>query len=495
MYRFTSLLIDRNSNGLSARRTFSTRTPCRIWAIWVNCAGMSVSYHAAAVRWPGATRCIQPVAPITLVAVVAVVACVSASRPASGVDPADLARRAGLRVVGSAHLTLITDRPERAGDGVGDLPRLFDEAVSTWTRHYRLDAERVGAWRATGCLIVDRDRFRAAGLLPTDGSVPDFENGFCLAERFWMMDQSNPAYRRHLLFHEGVHAFTVTLLRATAPAWYTEGIAEYLATHRLQTDPPASPRFVAMPLPERPADVEQLGRIERIAGLRRERTMPSLAQIFDLPTRDHRDLGAYASSWAAVAFLSGHPAFREAFHATELQPLDGRLTTRLRATADWDGLRADRDFDAFVADLDYGYDFARMAIDWSPGGPLVAEQHAAAAADRGWQNTGWSLAKGDRCSFTATGRVTVGPASARPLESEGDGITLRWYRGRPVGRLLIAQWVEPADGGRPSFQILAQGASGTCAAAADGPLYVKVNESPGDLADNAGAFTVFLTPR
>jgi hypothetical protein len=79
------------------------------------------------------------------------------------------------------------------------------------------------------------------------------------------------------------------------------------------------------------------------------------------------------------------------------------------------------------------------------------------------------------------------------LESEPDGISLEWYRGRPVGRLLAAQWVEkPADGGRPRFVVLAEGAAGEFAAATDGPLYLKINEGPGRLADNAGSFTVDL---
>ncbi len=417
--------------------------------------------------------------------------CMSASPAASADGDAALARRAGLRVLESRHLTLFTDRPERRGDGIDELPRLFDEAFAGWCGHYRIDPASVGAWRAIGCLMVDRDRFRTAGLLPTDGSVPDFTNGFCLAERFWMMDQSNPAYRRHLLFHEGVHAFTLTLRRAAAPAWYTEGIAEYLATHKLDADASGTPRVVATPMPERPDDVEQLGRIERLKTLRRGRAIPGLTDIFAVPPQDHGDLGAYAANWAAVAFLSGHPTYRAAFQLVEQQPLDPDLTARLAATPGWDGGRAGRDFDAFTADLDYGFDFPRMTIDWSPGRPLVAGQPVAVAADRGWQHSGWEMSRGERCSMRATGRVTVGQAPAGPLQSEPDGITLRWYRGRPAGRLLVGQWVEPpADGGRPRFEVLAEGAAGTFTAATDGPLYCKINESPGDLADNTGGYAV-----
>ena len=77
------------------------------------------------------------------------------------------------------------------------------------------------------------------------------------------------------------------------------------------------------------------------------------------------------------------------------------------------------------------------------------------------------------------------------LESEADGISLRWYRSRPLGRLLVAQWIDDATG----FRALASGASGEFSAAVTGPLFVKINESPGELADNRGRLAVELQPR
>ena len=138
-----------------------------------------------------------------------------------------LAREAGLRLLEGRHLVLATDRPVRAGDGVAELPAVFDEAFAAWCRHYGMDPADHADWRCFGCLVVDRERFRAAGLLPD--TLPPFENGFCDRNRFWLLDQSNPAYRRHLLLHEGVHAFTLTLRGLATPVWYNEGIAEYLA--------------------------------------------------------------------------------------------------------------------------------------------------------------------------------------------------------------------------------------------------------------------------
>ena len=416
---------------------------------------------------------------------------------------AALARRAGLRVLAGDHLVLATDRPARAGDGVEDLPRIFDEAWAAWCEHYALDPAAHEKWRAFGCLVVDRERFRAAGLLPE--TIPDYANGHCYNHRFWMADQSNPAYRRHLLLHEGVHAFTLTLRSLDTPPWYTEGIAECLATHRLDDDTTdgTAGRFVSTPLPQRAADVEQLGRIEKIRALRATGECPGLADIFATPGANHRDLSAYAGSWAAVALLSLHPRHAPAFAAAERGPLDGTFNQRLMQMTGWDGDQAERDFDAFTDEIDYGYDFTRSGIDWTSasGRPLDSRQTISVAASRGWQNSGWSLRKGSRYSLQAKGRCTIGTltkAAAEPsllLETEANGISLRWYRGRPLGRLLVAQWVEnPDDGGRPRFVVLATGAEGTFTAATDGVVFCKLNDPPGELADNDGQLTVEIEP-
>jgi hypothetical protein len=431
----------------------------------------------------------------------AAIVAAAAARAGLAESPVAAARRAGLRVLESRHLALVTDRPARAADGVEDLPRLFDEAFASWCRHAGLDPAAHAEWRAFGCLMMDREPFRAAGLLPVDGGVPDFANGFCADGRFWLMDQSSPDYRRHLLLHEGVHAFMLTLRSAAAaPPWYAEGIAEYLATHRLEEDPAGDVHFVAAPIPARASDVEQLGRIEQLHALRESGQTPRLAGVLALPPRAHATLDAYAASWAAVALLANHPAHRVAFTAVERGPLDGGFTARLTAAPGWDAARANRDFAAFLADLDYGYDFSRSAIDWAPGEPLAGRVEIPLAADRGWQNSGRSLARGRRCAFKASGRIIVGRASRLPeavgepnfLQATPDGITLRWYRGRPTGRLLVAQWIERDDGASPAFRVLAEGGGGTFTAAADGPLYMKINESPGELADNTGEFRVVL---
>lgn len=412
---------------------------------------------------------------------------------------AETASRAGLRVLEGNRLVLATDRPAREGDGVAELPAVFDQAFAVWCRHYGIAPEALPAWRARGCLIMDRERFRAAGLLPVE--VPEFINGFCLNDRFWLLEQSNPAYRRHLLLHEGVHAFTLTVRSLAAPPWYTEGIAEYLATHRLEVAADGPPRFVSTPLPDRAADVEQLGRIERLQRLRAAGESPAFDAVLAATTAGHGDVSAYAANWAVVTMLARHPRYARSFAALERGPLDAAFTERLAELDGWDEARASRDFDAFTAEVEYGFDFARSAIDWAAGRPLAAKSRVQVDAARGWQNTGLALAAGSRYAVAAEGRVVLGTvpggeaSGPTTLESEPRGISLRWYRGRPIGRLLAAQWVERPQAGRPRFEIVAEGGDAAFTAAVDGPLYLKINEAPGELGDNRGGLTVTIEPK
>lgn len=430
---------------------------------------------------------------LLLLVVRASVSAPSAAAAGVAIEPlVATARRAGLRMLESDRLVLVTDRPPRAGDGVADLPLVFDQAFTAWCRHYGVDPATLPTWRAFGCLVVDRERFRASGLLPDE--IPEFANGFCDRNRFWLLDQSNPAYRRHLLLHEGVHAFTLTARGLATPVWYNEGVAEFLATHRVE---PAAegPRFVPTPVPDRPADVEQLGRIETLHSLHQAGTAPGLEAVLATPVGRHGEIADYAASWAAVAMFARHPGYAEGFAALERGPLGPDFTDRLATLPGYDPARAAQDFDAFTADVDYGYDFTRSAIDWSPGTPVTTPRRVEVQAGRGWQNTGAALVAGRDYSLRAAGRCRLGLVGDTTIETEPAGISLDWYRGRPLGRLMAAQWVEsPKDDGRPRFVVLAEGAEATFTATTAGPLYLKINEPPADLADDEGHFTVDLAP-
>ena len=58
------------------------------------------------------------------------------------------------------------------------------------------------------------------------------------------------------------------------------------------------------------------------------------------------------------------------------------------------------------------------------------------AADRGWQNSGLRLEAGAKYRLTATGRYQV--AKDPRWQCEPNGVSIRYYQGRPLGILLAA---------------------------------------------------------
>ena len=67
---------------------------------------------------------------------------------------ATTARRAGLRVIESDRLVLATDRPARDGDGVNELPEIFDQAVDAWCDHYGIAAASLPDWRYIVVVVI-----------------------------------------------------------------------------------------------------------------------------------------------------------------------------------------------------------------------------------------------------------------------------------------------------------------------------------------------------
>jgi hypothetical protein len=189
--------------------------------------------------------------------------------------------------------------------------------------------------------------------------------------------------------------------------------------------------------------------------------------------------------------LAGHPRYAAGFAAIERGPLDAAFTERLSRIEGWESATADRDFAAFLEDLDYGYDFSRSVIDWTQAPPLASTRLLTVAAGRGWQHAGTSLEAGRRYSLTATGRSQLGCIGKRAIESGADGISLDWYRGRPIGRLLVAQWVKE-PGRQPGFRVVAEGSKAEFAAATDGPVYLRINEAPAAFSDSEGGLDVRL---
>jgi hypothetical protein len=327
----------------------------------------------------------------------------------------------------------------------------------------------------------------------------DFANGVTLGSDMWLHDQPSDYYRRHLLLHEGTHAFMTAFLGGCGPGWYMEGTAELLGTHRLDE----KGQLTLDVMPRTRDEVPMLGRIKLIDDAIAAGRVMTLPAIMQLNNRQQLGNEAYAWCWAAAKLLDANPRYSKRFRdlRTIVQNKDFNDEFRRRFAADWADLNAE--WQAYIAALDYGYDYERMAIDFQTGKPLAGgDQAVTIAADRGWQSSGMLLEAGKTYDVSATGRYQIaveekdGATKAWPCEP--GGVTIEYHDGRPLGMLLgtIESRDERASLPGTSFGTpLAIGLHATIKPMASGTLYLRVNDWPGKLDDNRGSLTATIRER
>jgi len=408
---------------------------------------------------------------------------------------------ADLRTLRGRHLNLVTDLP--SSPEVDRLPALFDAAISDWCKLFGVDPADVAPWRVTASLMEDRKHFQAAGLLPAD--LPSFAHGLAAANEIWLDDQPTDYYRRHLLLHEGVHAWMVNLRGGCGPAWYREGLAELLGTHRIHGSERSGWRAELGVLPDAPTDFPHWGRIRLIRDEVAAGRTRSLDQALALTNEDFTAGDqAYAWAWALATFLHAHPASRDAFQQLpkQIEGAEDSIDLPAQLAKVWPYLRAD--WATFIAGLDYGYDLPRAATRWSDDAePCSQATTFPVETDRGWQSTGLELLAGQTYDITAKGRYVVrrAPDSMRaaefaPWPCEPGGVTIQYWQGRPLGQLLGALQAEPpaADSEIGLLEPFAIGLGTRITPEKSGVLFLRINESAGQLADNQGQLQVTVTP-
>jgi hypothetical protein len=404
------------------------------------------------------------------------------------VDPQRVAQ-AGLRKISGRHLTLYTDLPEAAE--LDELPAVFDAAVPLWCAHFGLQASQLADWRMLGCVMQRRERFIAAALYPPD--LPDFPNGYSVGSMLWVYQQPSAYYLRHLLLHEGTHAFMLRWLGGAGPPWYMEGMAEYLATHRWHEG-----QLTLAFLPRRKEEVPYWGRVKILKDDAAAGRALSLLDIFQYDAHAHLRVEPYGWCWAAAMFLDQHPLTQQAFRRLPQHVRDRSLEFSERFYRElapvWPAVV--EDWQVFVAECDYGYDVPRAAIQRRPARDLPpAGATFVLATDRGWQSTGWRLRGGQTYELSAEGRYQL-VAGTPPWPSEAGGVTIRYWRGQPLG-MLLAGWSE-VEGTPPPITPLVQplpvGLRARLSPSATATLFLKINEPAADLADNTGTLTVTIRP-
>jgi hypothetical protein len=391
------------------------------------------------------------------------------------------AEAAGIRKLAGKHLTLYTDLPP--SPEIDEYPTVFDLAFLQWCGYFGQSARQWAGWHVTGFLMRDRQRFEKTRLLPDD--LPPFPHGYTRGNEFWLFDQPSAYYRRHLFLHEGTHAFGFSVLGSCGPPWYMEGVAELLATHRWQDG-----KLELGYLPARRDEVPMWGRIKIVRDAYEARRAKSLKAILEYDADAHRENEPYGWCWAAATFLDRHPRYQKRFRQMVKYIRQPDFTAQFYRLvgSDWNDLA--EEWQVFVAELDYGVDVARTAIDFAPGRALPeAGAKITVAADRGWQNSGVRLEAGTAYEVRASGRFQVADRP-QPWPCEPNGVSIRYYRGRPLGILLAA--VRPDEPASPSALISPQtvGLGTTLVPKRSGTLFLRINDSNGELADNAGVLVV-----
>ena len=266
----------------------------------------------------------------------------------------------GIRKISGKHLDLYTDLPKATA--IDQLPRVFDLAVPLWGKYFDIGRSRWDEWKLTGFLVGDKAKFETAGLLPAD--LPPFLNGYQRSSNLWAYNQPSDYYRRHLILHEGVHGFMREFLGGTGASWYSEGMAELLATHKWEFG-----KLLIGYMPQDRSEVPYWGRIKIIQDEFAQSRALMIREVMRLDTRAFLQNDAYAWAWGAAAFLDGHPSYRGKFRRLrERATLSGEQFNAAFEREVVGQLRElDEQWQLFVVGADYGYDVARNAVKYVPG--------------------------------------------------------------------------------------------------------------------------------
>lgn len=406
------------------------------------------------------------------------------ANPLPAIDEDRLAE-AGLRKLAGEHITIVTDLPPSRP--VDELPGVFDLAVDAWRGYFQVDPHAVEDWHVRAFLMDDREEFESADLLPAN--LPRFRHGYSRSNKLWIFDQPSDYYRRHLLLHEGTHVFMQTHLRGMGPPWYSEGMAELLGTHRWKDN-----KLQLRYFPQSRDEVPYWGRIKIVKSECAAGRRLSLEQVMSFGPTVHLKVEPYGWCWALTAFLDGHPRFVQRFRrlAAHVDESPDEFNARLRGLFGDDQRQLVEQWQLFVATLEYGYDIRREAILYEStrldrDGTTIVEIRA----DRGWQSTGVVVSPGTSYVVEASGRYQLA-REPKIWWSEPGGVTIRYHAGHPLGMLMagVSDQAEPLSGITPLADPRPIGLQREIQFDQPGTLFLRINDSPADLDNNAGTLQV-----
>jgi hypothetical protein len=276
-------------------------------------------------------------------------------------------------------------------------------------------------------------------------------------------------------------------MRDIPPLWYTEGIAEYFATHTL------NPLQFGI-LPSAETGFEGWGRITELrdTALSAEPAEPVILEsILQPKSREFISELRYAQAWGLVWLLRNHPELKITFadlsrvrSRKDFEFVTSRTTPELRTRLAivWVLM-----LDSLVEGYEPAYAFPELNPKWQVWQDTTSVPvQVNVSAGKGWQASGLSFAKAMDITLTATGRCAVHD-QPKPWDAEPQGITLDYAHGRPLGELTAA--VVSRDG-RSVVRRIPVGRGRMVSVGADTELWLQVNDSDAARTGNSGGFDV-----
>ncbi len=399
-----------------------------------------------------------------------------------------VAQTSGFRAYEGKHIRLRIDVGTK--DDAKQYVDVFDAAVKQWVAYWSLPVESVSAWRVDAVIMSDRQQATMAGLMKD--RIPDFKFGFNAGRTLYLIAQPSHYYTEHLLLHEGVHAFARHTFGGLGPTWFMEGTAEILATHQ-----GSGANVIVNRIPRSRDDSPFWGRVKVIRDAHDSGSIPSVESVMRMPPRLDGDITAYSWAWTLVMLLTQYPEYDQAFRAMTTAGHDGsnELSKQLyqRLSADWPAVVAR--YRLLGQSLDYGFDWDRERVtihtgDASWTGKPISMQ---VLADQGWQSSGVVFPAGMSLSVESKGESILA-LQPKPWRSLPEGVTIRYHRGLPIGKLVGCLVPINSNADRPlsSLETVAIGAGARLDVAEPSWLVMRVNDDVGELADNSGHYEVTI---
>ena len=194
--------------------------------------------------------------------------------------------------------------------------------------------------------------------------------------------------------------------------------------------------------------------------------------------------------------MLNHPDTRQAFLEMLKQPMSpGKSQTRWlfqKLKARWPAIR--EAWNAYITELEYGWTPEAGMLQVSAQHKLLSGSSAeiSVATEESWQASGYYVLRGSKLRIRAVGSYQVAE-TLKPWISYADGVTLEYYRGQPLGRLMLA-FAMPRNGvsKTETLSVLPLGTEVEVTAPLSGELQFRVNESPSRLQDNQGTLRVVV---